>query len=236
MKTFIVLSLLFTLSAIVSGQPMVRIYGCVTDFDGTPLDGVQIRVMNSKFNPVVETISDDLGHYEVQVPEGRYMALVAVRDSEYRSSRLEYWAWNILARNDLEIDPRYDRMEIYAMNAFRPQGGYPSYMVYFRPMSLSMLQEGVQEDSTFLAQSVIDIAPRLTDGDMSITINDQQVRILSISRVKESGGPSSLYGYLIQCELPQEPSSDSYDRIRIIATDPISGDMGEGLLYVEKLW
>ena len=220
--------------ALLPGQETVRIHGCVTDFAQNPIRGARVRVMDRTFHPVAEAISDLSGRYELRVPPGQYTALLAIRDSDYRASRLEYWAWDIPATIDLEINPRYDRMEIYAMNAFRPQGGYPSYLIYFRPMSLSMVESGMKHDSTFLTKPVIDIAPALTQDDLEVRINDEIVPILAMSRVQESGGQSTMFGYLVQCALPRGVKTQALDRIRIVATDPASGDQGEGLLFVRN--
>jgi len=38
----------------------------------------------------------------------------------------------------MEINPQYDRMEIYGINVFEPQvTPQETYMLYFRPMSLA---------------------------------------------------------------------------------------------------
>lgn len=223
------------LPTLLCAQQTVRIHGRVTDFTDAAVAGVQVRIMDRTFHPVGEAVSDSSGRYEFRVPSGQYMALLAVRDSEYRSSRLEYWAWDVPATSDLEINPRYHRIEVYAMNAFRPQGGYPSYMVYFRPMSLSMVESGMKRDSTFLTKPVIDIAPRFAAGDLEVHINDEVVPILAMSRVQESGGQSAMFGYLVQCAFPKGGNTQPFDRIRIVATDPASGDKGEGLLFVRNL-
>jgi len=221
--------------ALSSGQDTVRIHGHVSDFEARAIAGAQVRIMDRKFHPVAEAVTDSSGHFELRVPPALYMAFIAIRDSEYRSSRLEYWAWDVPATQDLEINPRYDRMEIYAMNAFRPQGGYPSYMIYFRPMSLTMVESGLKGDSTFFTKSVIDIAPLFGEEDIEVLINDQVVPILAMSRVQESGGKSMMFGYLIQCALPEGWTAQALDQIRIVATDRASGDKGEGLLFVRNL-
>jgi len=220
---------------LLSGQDSVRVHGRVSDFTASAIAGAQVRLMDRSFQPVAEAVSDSSGRYELRIPSAQYMALIAIRDSEYRSSRLEYWAWDIPATQDLEINPRYDRMEIYAMNAFRPQGGYPSYMIYFRPMSLSMVESGLKRDSTFLTKSSIDIAPHLGKEDIEVLINDHIVPILAMSRVHESGGQAMMFGYLIQCALPEGWNAQALDRIRIVVTDPASGDKGEGLLFVRSM-
>lgn len=232
MKFLHAVVLAFLVPTVLAGQETVRIHGRVTDFEQTPIAGAHVRIMDHTFHPVSETVSDASGLYELRVPPGQYMALLAIRDSDYRTSRLEYWAWDLPATNDLEINPRYHRMEIYAMNAFRPQGGYPSFMIYFRPMSLSMVESGLKKDSTFLTKPVIDIAPLFTESDLEVLFNDQVVPILAMTRVQESGGQTMMFGYLLQCALPKGETAQVLDRIRIVASDRTSGDKGEGLLFV----
>jgi len=60
---------------------------------------------------------------------------------DYAVENLEYWAWNIMAYQDLEINPCIDGLEVYAVNAWIPQGGMPSVQIYFRPMSLKRLKQ-----------------------------------------------------------------------------------------------
>lgn len=234
MNRIIIGILLFWVPSMLVSQETLGISGVVSDFSGHPINGATVRLMDNKFDPVTETTSDAKGHFALRAHPGHYMALVAIRDSDYTSSRLEYWAWNVPLDENLEINPRYHRLEVYAMNAFRPQGGYPSYFVYFRPMSLSMLHSGVARDSSFLSQDKLNIAPELQPRDLEVQINDEEVQILTLTRVKESGGNTLMYGYLLQCSLPVRQSSNSYDRIRIVAVDPESKDMGEGLLFVRK--
>jgi len=49
----------------------------------------------------------------------------------------------------------------------------------------------------------IDIAPKLTNDDVDITIDNQPVKVLKINKVKEAiGEDQSMYGYIIQTSLP----------------------------------
>jgi hypothetical protein len=45
------------------------------------------------------------------VETGMYIALTAVKD--YSVKDLEYWAWNVPAFGELEINPRFDRLEVW---------------------------------------------------------------------------------------------------------------------------
>ena len=132
------LLLLALSTASVFTQETVRIYGRVTDFNDNPIDSVTVRVKNKKFENLYETITDSKGYFSMNVLKDAYSSIYAIKLVDYGKTKLEYWAWNIPAFNDLEINPKYERMEIYGVNAFEPQvGPFETYMVYFRPMSLT---------------------------------------------------------------------------------------------------
>jgi hypothetical protein len=215
-------------------KPKVTISGRVTNFDGQPIGGAQIMLKDDGFHDVATAASEKDGHYSLQAPKGRYMALAAVKD--YQTKNLEYWAWNVPADRDLEINPRFHRIEVYAINAWRPQGAYPSYQIYFRPMSLTKVIKKVMEAGgmdKLQELPVIDIAPELETKDIKVSINDRSVAVLAVSRVREAAGPQQfMFGYLIQVALPEETSETEYSVITITLTDPATGDMGEGSLFI----
>ena len=211
----------------------VKIGGRVTDFDGNPVDGATIELKNSRFENAAEGTSDKDGLYTLTAPKGIYMALAAVKD--YRVKSLEYWAWTVPAERDIEINPRFDRLEVYGINAWRPQGGYKSYQIYFRPMSLTRTIKAVQaaggmENLGKLA--VIDIAPELTADDIQVAIAGQPVKVLQVNKVREASSPSQyLFGYLIQVPLPEKSPVAEYFPITIALIDRATGEKGEGCLY-----
>jgi hypothetical protein len=212
----------------------LKIFGRVTDFENQPIKGASVFLKDAKFEDVATAKSDDEGRYIITAPKGRYMALVAVK--QYMVKYLEYWAWNVPLDQDLEINPRFHRMEVYAINAWRPQGGYPSYQIYFRPMSLSMTMDGIKEAggmANFQKLPVIDIAPDLGIDDIKVVIDEQRVNILEVNRVRESAGEKQhMFGYLIHVALPDKKPDKSYSVITITLTDPVTGDKGEGCLFV----
>jgi hypothetical protein len=211
-----------------------EISGRVTDFENQPIKGASVFLKDSKFEDVATAESDEGGRYSITAPKGRYMALVAIKD--YMTKYLEYWAWNVPADQDLEINPHFNRMEVYAINAWRPQGAYPSYQIYFRPMSLSMTTAKIKEAgsmSDFQKLPVMDIAPDLGTDDIEVSIDEQRVKILQINRVREAAGENQhMFGYLVQVSLPEEESDKAYSVITITLTDPVTGDKGEGRLFV----
>jgi hypothetical protein len=211
-----------------------RISGRVTNLENQPIKDASVFLKDSKFGDVVTAKSDENGHYSLTAPKGHYMALVAVK--HYMRKYLEYWAWNVPGDQDLEINPRFHRMEVYAINAWRPQGAYPSYQIYFRPMSLSMTMAKIKETGSmadFQKLPMIDIAPNFNKDDIKVAINGQKVGILETNRVREAVGENQyMFGYLIQVKLPEKKSDKPYSVITITLTDPATGDKGEGCLFL----
>lgn len=86
----------------------VKIFGRVTDFKGQAIEVATVELKDSRFNDVATTNSGPDGRYSLAIPKGHYMALTAVKG--YQVQSLEYWAWNVPADRDIEIDPRFDRL------------------------------------------------------------------------------------------------------------------------------
>lgn len=239
--SFLLLASILALAAPIAAQSDARpdtvtISGRVTDFEGAPMEGVTVALKNDRFRDVAMDTSDAGGGYSLTAPAGHYMGLIAVKD--YQTRFLEFWAWDVPAVQDLEIDPRFHRLELYALNAWRPQGAYPSYQIYFRPMSLTRAHAVIEEVGgmdQLGTLPVLDLAPELTADDLEVTIDGQPVDVLQVSRVREAAGPEQvMFGYVIQVALPVEEGSGDYARIEIVATDPDTGDAGEAWLYVRR--
>ncbi|MGB9694228.1 MAG: carboxypeptidase-like regulatory domain-containing protein [Fervidobacterium sp.] len=225
----------------------IRIFGKVTDFANNPLQGAIVEVKNDRFEAIYKTRTNSAGEYKISVKKGLYMALVAYKD--YKIKYLEYWAWNLPAYQDLHINPHIGGIEVYALNAFRPQGAYPSLIIYFRPMSLKRYQE-FEKKKTGKKIDIIDIAPDLSKDDIKVKINNKPVKILELNRVKEyAGGVYSLIAYLAQLPLPKRlliayliqaafhlklPKSEGkirYTRIDVTVRDPYTEEKGESCLF-----
>ena len=211
----------------------VRIFGRVTDFDGRPIQGAMVELKNSRFDNAAEGVSDKDGRYSLTAPKGIYMALAAVKDYQVKS--LEYWAWSVPAERDLEINPRFDRLEVYGINAWRTQGGYPSYQICFRPMSLTRTVKKVTEAGGMENLSklpVMDIAPELAVDDIQVTIDGQPVKVFQVDRVREASGPNQyLFAYVIQVGPPEKKRATEYVPIMITIIDRATGEKGEGCLF-----
>lgn len=214
----------------------IRIHGKLTYFDGRPVVGGNAFVMNKSFQqPMYMATTNDQGEYEIEAPKGEYIALVLVKMDEWAKKNVETWVWNLLAYEDLEINARIGTIELYAINVFRPQGGYPSLFVYFRPMSLKKyLEQGGAEGAK--GKSVFEIAPELTKDDIEIFFNEEKVDLLEVNRVKEGSKEHALYGYLVQTELPKAWKETGFFKVHIVLTDKETGEVGESFYLIENYY
>lgn len=234
----------------VTDERKLVISGKVTDFDDNPLQNAVVEIKNDRFVAIYKTNTDDKGEYKIFVEKGLYLALMAYKD--YKKKYLEYWAWNVPAYQDLQFNPRIGGIEVYAMNAFVPQGAYPSLLIYFRPMSLRRFHSA-RGSSAIKKTGIINISPELAENDIELRINGYPVRILEINRVKEyAGGISSMIAYLIQLTLPrrstiaysiqsalpmkkhEDKREQSYLRINMTLKDTQTGERGEGCLFWKR--
>jgi len=229
-RTLFALATLGTPGLAAQDAGQIRIAGTVTDFGGRTIGGAEVQVVNNQFQPVARTTTGSQGEYELRVPAGRYMALIAVKD--YRVRYLEYWSWNLQATSDLAIDPRIGGLEVYALNAFRPQGGYPALMVYFRPMSLRRFKADSARSAS--GKRLIDIAPQLVAEDVSVVLDGAALDVLALSRVTEAAGPTqSMVAYLVHVALPKAWPQGATGRLRLTVSDRETGEQGEATLFVE---
>lgn len=239
MKTLFILILLSFLSSLADSQDTVRLYGRVTDFNGNPLDSVTIRLKNRKFENLYQELTGSDGKFSLQVAKGTYYCLYAIKLSEYRKTKLEYWTWNVPIYQDLEINPRYDNMEIYGMNAFEPQvTPQETYRVYFRPMSLKKGNPVKIEKG-----DTINMAPEsISPGEMEIRINGRIAEIITMNKVIEYARGNYFYGYDAQVMKPAPGKSslsssefpEDYDKISIVLRSAETGETGMAEAFVKK--
>lgn len=242
-KLAFVLSILIFLN--ISAQETVRIYGKVTDFNSLPLDSVSVRLKNDKFENLYETLTDKDGYFLMDVPKGEYFCLYAIKLADYGKTKLEYWAWNIPLYQDININPQYERMEIYGLNAFEPKvSPFETYMIYFRPMSLTKSLRITNEDNKKKFEQkanrdhdTIDIAPNnIIPEELTIKINENETQVLNIQKTVEYARGGYLYGYLIQIRKPKVEIDQcgKYDKISIILHSKETNEIGKSEIFVQK--
>ena len=164
------------------------LYGNVKDKNGYAISGASVEVKDKGFQTIYQTLSDAQGAYSIDLPSGRYPFVMAVKD--YGIKNLEYWCQNINLAQDLQLDIRFDTLEIYGLHVFSVKGAYPSLMVYFRPMSLEKYKKG---DS--------DICP--TIKSVHVFVDSVEVSILEQNKVLENIGDRALSAFLLQVEVPE---------------------------------
>jgi hypothetical protein len=212
----------------------VQIRGRVTDFDKRPIEGADIVVVDQNFSPIQQTTSDQKGNYSLEVTPGIYTALLATRG--YKTENLEYWAWNVPALKNLVIDPLIDGVELYAINAFMPQGGPASLFIYFRPMSLTRINAYVKKEGGAKDKiEFYDIAPELTMEDIEIKISGKKVKIIDVFRIREqTSNLQAMAAYMVQCVFEGDPSSTEYAPVEITITDSKTNEKGSACVFWKK--
>lgn len=259
MKNFILITTLLVLIASCTTTPTATteyytISGKVTDFDGVPLDSVSVRLKNKSFENLYETLSDKNGNYSLKVKEGDYYCLYAIKLSDYGVNNLEYWTWNVPVHKDLVINPQYERMEIYGINVFEPQvGPYNTYMIYFRPMSLTkssalqakskVKQDGSEKSKRQMEKeyqnNIADIAPeKITSEELNIEINGRKSEVLEINKiVANPRGDMKIYGYLVQVLKPEGWQNEDYDydQVSVILDSKETNEIGKAEAFVKRV-
>ncbi|HQF41594.1 MAG TPA: carboxypeptidase-like regulatory domain-containing protein [Ignavibacteriaceae bacterium] len=216
----------------------ILISGIVTDFDNNPIDSAFVEIKYSDFSTAYKTYSDKNGYYEIQIKKGKYLALASMKLAEYPSAnstlpkekqKLEFWCWNLVADEDLTINIRYNRLEIYGVNVFRIQGATPGYTIYCRPISLTRFFSGPDEDL-----SQIDLCPNPDELSVKVKINGNYVNVNMKEKVREYVPEGSLFGYLIHVDLPNQLNEKTYDIMEIEMLDIKTKDKGEAFYFIEK--
>ncbi|MDQ2180803.1 carboxypeptidase-like regulatory domain-containing protein [Marinifilum sp. D714] len=216
----------------------ITISGIVSDFDGQPVDSALVEVKHSNFKTAYETLTDSKGHYSLKVSKGKYFALASLKMSEYPvagsilpkdDQRLEFWAWNLIAEEDMILNIKYHRLEVYGVNVFRIQGAHPGYTIYCRPMSLT---RGFSEPDKNL--DFIDLCPPPEDLEVRVKINGHPVKVNMKEKVKEYVSNGICYGYLLHVDLPSEQANKNYNIFHIEMTDLKNGDQGEAVYFKRK--
>ncbi|MBP1673827.1 MAG: hypothetical protein H6Q25_1642 [Bacteroidetes bacterium] len=240
MRTTFLILILITLFSGLNAQDNAKLYGRVTDFEGNPIDSVSIRLKNKQFENLYETLTDKDGRFSLLVKMDNYYCLYAIKLSDYKKTKLEYWAWNVPIFNDLEINPQYNNMEVYGVNAFEPQvTPHETYRIYFRPMSLKK-GNGISVEKG----DTLNIAPEtITPNELDIKINGVAADIVGINKITEYARGNYLYGYDIQVLKPKNKpeaiknseSVKGFDKISIILRSKETGEIGKGEAFVKRI-
>lgn len=199
---------------------MNMIRGIVRDKNKKPLRQARVALLNERFEVEFSAEANENGEFSLKADTKNYPYFIATK--EYKTNYLEYWAYNIRLENDIVINPKLDRLEIFSLIFFPSlDADYSdSMMVYFRPMSLSMFLSGEKN-----------IAPDISMEDITVSINDEFQEILGIKVVREVQSqcikPITAYAVKITSE---NLEFNGKNRLEISITDK-NGDYGEASLF-----
>jgi len=205
------------------------ISGKVTDFNNNPIEKATVGIKNANFKDIYQTQTDKNGNYKIKVKSGNYFALYAINKSDYSKTKLEYWAWNIPAQEDITINPEYDNLEIYGIHIFEPiTKPNDTYRIYFRPMSLKKFKQ-INESDT------IDIIPILQKEEITIKINDKLAIIKTLDKVLEYNSTGKyIYSYELQVIKPQDDINRAIDKISIKIYSNETNEIGKSDYFFRK--
>lgn len=246
MKTFLFISTLLASVLNAFAGDYVSISGKVTDYRGNTIDSCYVCIFNPDFSTAYETYTDSHGIYRLDsIAKGRYACLAALRLNEYprtqgvspKDMKLEFWAWNVIANEDLNLNIRYDKLELYGTTAFFEFGGRPELLIYTRPMSVTK----VISDPNFMDKSSqeknwkVTIEPEFMEFE--VYADDKKLDIISVqplSLPNTNGNPNNDDCYLIQTYLPENVYNhhEKPYEIRVIGHNKEYDEWGESVYYL----
>ncbi len=209
---------------------LIKLYGTITDFKGNPLTSADVMILSREFEPIYKTVTNEKGQYEMNVKPGIYASFYACKD--YAVNNLEYWAWNVPIFKEMQLNAEIDGLEVYAINGFQVQGASPNrVMLYFRPMSLKK-GKSLMESGKLDTVDIFNMAPKLTNDDIDMVINDEKVEVFQINRVLEDvENNQKQTAYLIHVQLPENLNIYEYNKITITLYDNETNERGQGSLF-----
>lgn len=149
------------------------------------MEGVTVGLKNSEFEDVFSTMTNGNGEYFLEAKPEYYPFMYAVK--EYGENFLEYWRHDISLTDDIVINARIDKLELYGLHCFKIRGAYPALTIYFRPMSLTKYKVGEE-----------DIAPDLSPAMIQVSVNGRRVAVFLLNKVEEFAGDRNMTAYLMQ--------------------------------------
>ena len=110
-----------------------KLYGRVTYFDGTPVKNPMILTNNN-----IKVIGNEEGYYEIYLAEKE--EYIAIFNKDYSKEYLECWLYDVNLIEDMELNVRIDKFEIYRLHGWY---GEHSVNLHFIPISLGKVLESM---------------------------------------------------------------------------------------------
>lgn len=208
------------------------ISGKTTDFEGNPFPAAVI--FNARgFGNICGVWSDADGNYSITIPKGEYNSIF-VDDNSYGKTSLEAWAWKMIIDRDKEHNFKIGNGEVYSLDVWTDNGGFPNLFVFFRPMilpNIKMSEYSIQINNT--DYSVIDICPEIALDDIRVEINDRKMKNISLQKIYETGDlgeqkAMAMPAYILQIErYVQDCSARGKQTLILEYNAPITGPDGQ---------
>lgn len=168
-----------------------RLYGRVTYFDGTPVKN-PIALTNND----IKVIGNEEGYYEICLAEKE--EYIAIFNEDYSKETLECWLYDVNLIEDMELDVRIDKFEIYRLHGWY---GEHSVNIHFVPMSLTKVLENMKYINNESSKND-DIWPQVSEEDIKVYIGNIEQKIVAFKEAEdflyyEDNGKTSRPAYLI---------------------------------------
>lgn len=168
-----------------------RLYGRVTYFDGTPVKN-PIALTNND----IKVIGNEEGYYEICLAEKE--EYIAIFNEDYSKETLECWLYDVNLIEDMELDVRIDKFEIYRLHGWYAEH---SINIHFVPMSLTKVLENMKYINNESSKND-DIWPQVSEEDIKVYIGNIEQKIVAFKEVEdflyyEDNGKTSRPAYLI---------------------------------------
>ncbi|HAG42090.1 MAG TPA: hypothetical protein DCL31_00080 [Clostridium sp.] len=168
-----------------------RLYGRVTYFDGTPVKN-PIALTNND----IKVIGNEEGYYEICLAEKE--EYIAIFNEDYSKETLECWLYDVNLIEDMELDVRIDKFEIYRLHGWYCEH---SINIHFVPMSLAKVLENMKYINNESSKND-DIWPQVSEEDIKVYIGNIEQKIVAFKEAEdflyyEDNGKTSRPAYLI---------------------------------------
>lgn len=176
-----------------------RLYGTVRFFDGSPVRFPLVTtLMYRRSSFFISAVGDENGNYEIFLPEKT--SSIAIFDKDYSKSNLECWIYEADLKEDLRLDARLDKIEVFRLHAWP---GEMKLYIHFIPMSITRVNETKRKgakDEISIA-STPEVWPDLKKEDIRVFIGEKQTpitmfkKVPDITRLKDTDVPRP--GYIL---------------------------------------
>lgn len=152
---------------------MSIIKGIVLDKNKKPVSHAKVALLTERFEVIISGEADERGCFSMDAASKKYPYFIASKG--FHENFLDFWGYNIDLRNDLEINPKLGKIEIFSLIFFPSLDTDNSMMLYFRPMSSRLI---LGEEKA--------IAPELNTDDITVSVNGDFCEIVTMRVINET--------------------------------------------------